>query len=206
MIRVSGHAKLWVITDCTRHPEQRALVTEHISGNESMDEHSGTGSREILQEVARIFDNTVPNLYRMLARSPVALEAFVRFESILDRHGCLARDEQAVVALEVAMRNRCDYCRGVMSREARESGVTEDSIEAIIQGFEPANARHRLLVETTRRIMNESGCLGSAEVAVLQERGVGLEELLEIVAIIAAFTLATYANNLANTRIDPEYR
>ncbi len=171
-----------------------------------MDNSRETGSREILREVARVFDNTVPNLYRMLARSPVALEAFVRFENILERHGCLSRDEQAIVALEVAMRNRCDYCRGVMSREARESGVTEESIEAIIQGRKPENAHHRLLVETTRRIMSESGCLGNAEVMVLEERGIDLERLLEIVAIIAAFTLATFANNLSNTRIDPEYR
>ncbi|MCA1791270.1 MAG: alkylhydroperoxidase, partial [Thioalkalivibrio sp.] len=109
-----------------------------------------------------------------------------------------------VVALEVAMSHKCNYCRGVMAGEARESGVSDDCIQAVLHGFEPAHPRYRLLVDATRRLMSESGGIGRAEVVVLKERGVPFEELLEIIAIIAAFTLATYANNLARTRIDSE--
>ncbi len=157
------------------------------------------GVDDMLKGVAAAFDDNVPNLYLMLARSQVALAAFVRFEDILARHGRLPRDEQAVVALEVAMSHRCNYCRGVMSREARECGVSDDCVEAILHGFEPAHSRYRLLVDATRRLMTESGSVGRAAVALLEERGVPFEELLEIIAIIAAFTLANYANNLART-------
>lgn len=164
------------------------------------------GSCDALGEAAEDLDQNVPNLYRMLARSQVALSAFVRLEDILERHGLLTRDEQAVVALEVAMSHRCNYCRGVMSREAKEAGVGDDTVQAILHGFEPGSLRYRHLVDATRRLMSESGCLGQAEVVVFEEKGVPLDEMLEIIAIIAAFTLATYANNLARTRIDPEYR
>jgi alkylhydroperoxidase family enzyme len=157
-------------------------------------------------EVAATVDDNVPNLYRMLARSQVAFSAFIRLEDILERHGRLSRDQHAVVALEVAMSYKCNHCRGVMSREAREAGVSDDCIQAVLHGFEPAHPRYRLLVDATRRLMSESGSIGQAEVALLEERGVPFEELLEIIAIIAAFTLATYANNLARTRIDPEDR
>jgi AhpD family alkylhydroperoxidase len=157
-------------------------------------------------EAAGGFDHDVPNLYRMLARSEVALTAFVRLEDILERHGLLSRDERAVVALEVAMSHRCNYCRGVMSHEAREAGVSHATVDAILHGFELRDLRHRHLVDVTRRLMTESGCLGQAEVTLFEEKGVPFDELLEIIAIIAAFTLATYANNLARTRIDPEYR
>ncbi len=171
-----------------------------------MDQGDENAADKVLQAVAATFDDNVPNLYRMLARSPVALSAFVRLEDILEHHGQLPRAEQAVVALEVALVHKCNYCRGVMSREAREAGVSDDSIQAILHGSEPTEPRHRLLVTTTRRLMTVSGYLGQAEVALLDERGVPFEELLEIIAIIAAFTLATYANNLAGTRIDPDYR
>ncbi|TVP88015.1 MAG: alkylhydroperoxidase [Thioalkalivibrio sp.] len=160
----------------------------------------------ILQEVAANCDDNVPNLYRMLARSQVALTAFVRFEDILERHGRLSRDEQAVVALEVAMSNRCNYCRGVMSREARDAGVADDTVTAVLHGFEPMESRYRYLVDATRRLMSDSGYLGQAEIALFEERGIPFDELLEIISIIAAFTLATYANNLSRTRLDPEYR
>lgn len=164
------------------------------------------GNCSSLPEAAVDCDHDVPNLYRMLARSEVALTAFVRLEDILERHGLLSRDEQAVVALEVAMSHRCNYCRGVMSREAREAGVSDETVDAILQGFDLRDLRYRHLVDVTRRLMAESGCLGQAEVTLFEERGVPFDELLEIIAIIAAFTLATYANNLARTRIDPEYR
>ncbi len=164
------------------------------------------GAREVLREVAKTFDNIVPNLYRTLAHSPVALETFVRFEEILERRGSLSRDEHAIVALEVALRNDCDYCRGVFSREAREAGVGQDTLEAIMDGLDPVCVRYRVLLSATRRLMSEKGRLGRAEVILLEERGLVFEELLEIIAIIGAFTVATYANNLAQTRIDPEYR
>lgn len=171
-----------------------------------MEDEDESGACGLLKEVAATFDDNVPNLYRMLARSQVALSAFVRLEDILERHGSLSRDQHAVVALEVAMSHKCNYCRGVMSREARESGVDDDCIEAVVHGFEPADPRYRLLVDATRRLMSEAGSISRAEVALLEERGMPFEELLEIIAIISAFTLATYANNLARTRIDPEYR
>jgi AhpD family alkylhydroperoxidase len=163
-------------------------------------------TRGILEQVARSFDHTVPNLYRTLAHSPVALETFVRFEEILERRGSLSRDELAVVALEVALRNDCDYCRGVFSREAREAGVGHDTLAAILDGLDPVRVRYRVLLTATRRLMSEKGRLGRAEVTLLEERGLAFGELLEIIAIIGAFTVATYANNLAHTRIDPEYR
>lgn len=86
---------------------------------------------------------------------------------------------------------------------AREAGVSDETVDAILHGFELRDPRYRHLVEVTRRLMSESGCLGQAEVTLFEEKGVPFDELLEI---IAAFTLATYANNLARTRIDPEYR
>jgi AhpD family alkylhydroperoxidase len=171
-----------------------------------MDDKEEQGSCGILKKVRHTFDGRVPNLYRMLARSQVALAAFVHFERILERHGQLSRDEQAVVALEVAMCHRCNYCRGVMAREARAAGVSDDSIQAVLHGFKPQHLRHRYLVDATRRLMSESGGIGQADVVLFEELGVPFDELLEIIAIIAAFTLATYANNLARTRIDPEHR
>jgi alkylhydroperoxidase family enzyme len=54
--------------------------------------------------------------------------------------------------------------------------------------------------------MEARGHLGGAEQELLAEAGVDQRDLLEIVTIIATYTLATYVNNLAGTRIDPEFR
>lgn len=166
---------------------------EHVDKNDS---------HGLQPRAAATSDDKAQGFHSMLARSQVALSAFARFEEILKRNGRLLRDEQAIVALEVAMSCGCNYCRGVVSREARDCGVSDDSVRAILHGFEPSDPRYRLLLNATRRLMSETGNIGRAEVSLFEERGVSFEELLEIIAIIAAFKLVSYANNLAQNQID----
>lgn len=160
----------------------------------------------IFRKLAEQFGNTVPNVYRTLAHNPVALEAFVRIEEILESDGRLSRAEQGLVALEVAVANECPYCQGVFSLEARNNDVAEECVEHVMARGLPEEPRFRAVVEAARRIMESRGQLGRAEITLFEDRGVSLEELLEITSIISAYTLATYANNLARTRIDPEFR
>ena len=50
------------------------------------------------------------------------------------------------------------------------------------------------------------GRLGLAELPWFAERGLDRAALLEILGVIAEYTLATHAANLDRTRIDPDYR
>lgn len=159
-----------------------------------------------LRTVADQFGHTVPNVYRTLARSPLALRSFMELEGILAQPGRLTRKEKAVVTLQVALNNECRYCSNVFHLEAREAGVSKANLQALLAGTPAPGPRYRTLSEATRRIMERRGGLGQAEQTLWARRGLDTEALLEIISIISAFTLATYANNLAGTRIDPEYR
>ena len=160
----------------------------------------------ILGRIAGEFDNRVPNVFGTLARRTVALQSFVQMEQALEHYGHLSRAEQALIALQVALETGCEYCQQIFRLEARDSGVAMDSIDCVLAGRPPEEARHAALIDATRRVMQCHGALGHAEMSILEERGVALGELLEISTIISAYTLASYANNLASTRIDPEYR
>ncbi|WP_440996825.1 carboxymuconolactone decarboxylase family protein [Arhodomonas sp. SL1] len=161
---------------------------------------------ELLREVAQTFEDTIPNVYRQLARSPLALEAFVHLERSIGQRGQLTRAEQALVALQVSVHNGCEYCSGVFRHEAADAGVEDGVIAAVVGELAVGEARYAALIDATRRILERKGRLGRAELTLLEERGVSFESLLEIVTIIAAFTLPTYTNNLFHTRVDPEFR
>jgi len=163
-------------------------------------------TERVLARVATQFEGVVPNLYRVLARSPVALNAFVALEEMLDGSPRLGRGAHALVALEVAVQARCRYCEGVFVKEAAAAGVAEASVEAVRRGELPAAPADGDVVAATRRLVATDGRLGRAETAQFHERGLGEAELLEILTVIATYRLATAANNLARTRIDPEYR
>jgi alkylhydroperoxidase family enzyme len=160
----------------------------------------------ILGKVADAFGGRVPNLYRMLARNPAILQAFVQLEHALDHAGLLARGEKAVVALEVAAHADCAYCAAVLSKEAEAAQVVPEAVQAVLARTLPQDPRYAVLVDATRRTMAAQGRLGRAEIAAFERRGIGFPELLEIIGLIATFTLATLANNLGRTRIDPEFR
>lgn len=170
------------------------------------DSSEGDRREAILHRIAKEFDNRVPNVYGTLARHTAALQAFVQMEKALEDHGHLSRAEQALIALQVALETGCEYCQHVFRLEARDSGVDTDSVDRILAGQAPTDPRHAVLLDATRRVMQCHGALGQAELSILEERGVALGELLEITTIISAYTLASYANNLAATRIDPEFR
>jgi len=163
-------------------------------------------SDKILKKVAGLFGGTAPNVYRVLARNPAALQSFVETEHALETEGQLSIGEQAVVALEVSVQTGCGYCESVFVGEARRHGMDEQAIKAICAGETPQAGREQLLVKATRRIAETYGRLGRHEIADFEEKGLDSAKLLEIITIFAAYTLATYTNNLMRTRIDPEFR
>jgi uncharacterized peroxidase-related enzyme len=163
-------------------------------------------SDALLNKVAGLFGGTAPNVYRSLAKNPATLRSFVEIEHALENEGLLTEGEQAIVALEVSISNGCHYCESFFVGEARRLGMDEAAIEAICAGKLPEAPRERLLVRGTRRVMQTHGRLGRDEIADFQEQGLPPAQLLEIITIIAGYTMATYTNNLMRTRIDPEFR
>ncbi len=159
----------------------------------------------LLADVAACFGGTVPNIYRMLAENPAVLESFMTQERLLADCGVLSHGEHAVVALIVAGHSHCRYCQAVFAKEVEACGISPNVRRTIQEGRLPRDRRLAALVHATRRTLASHGRLGRAEIGALERRGLSWPELLEITGIIAAYTLATYANNLARTRIDPEF-
>ena len=168
-------------------------------------EPSEAHATRVLATVAATFAGNVPNIYRMLADNPAVLESFVTQEQLLEARGVLSHAEHAVVALIVASHAGCRYCEAVFAKELESAGISPAIRRTIQKGKLPRDRRLAALAHATRRTLASHGRLGRAEIGALERRGLAWPELLEITSIIAAYTLATYANNLARTRIDPEF-
>lgn len=160
----------------------------------------------LLDEVRAAYPNGVPNLYRTLLGNPAVLSGFVALDLKLEAHGRLTPAERLLVGLVTAREVDCAYCRAALSAEARAAGAAERIIEAILASDLPEDRRARALVEATTRILELHGRLPRAEIAHFSRHGLTEADLLEVISVVGLFTIATYANNLMRTRIDPEYR
>ena len=153
-----------------------------------------------------IFPGGVPNVYRMILRNSRVMAALVSMKEYL-AGGELTETERCLVALEVANYCECSYCIVALSHySVHDLGLSNDVIDAAAKGEMPGDTRLDLVVGATRALLASRGKLGRAELAGYQDRGLSFAEILEIIGVIGAYTVATFSANLDRTRIDAEYR
>lgn len=158
----------------------------------------------LLGEVAKRFGGYIPNFHKVLANSPPVLEGFIRLHGALGKAELSGLDRE-VVALEVSRRNECGYCTAAHSMAARKQGLTSDDLDKLLTG-ENVSASHQALVQQAAKdILDNQGRLGRTQIALYEQAGLSQAMLMEIVATIGLFTLATLANNMAETPVDPMF-
>ena len=165
------------------------------------------GAGQPLQDrIAAIFPGGLPNIYRMISRNQRVMNGIVSMKEEI-AEGTLTEAERSLVALEVANHCECSYCTAALSHySVHDLGMSQDVITAVTDGVMPGEERLDLVISAARQMIQHRGKLSRVELAQLQDRGLAFSELLEIIAVIGEYTIATYAANMDRTRIDPEYR
>lgn len=172
------------------------------------DEHdpAAEAASDLLDKVRAAYPDGLPNLFRTLQGNPAVVAGFIALDLELEAHGRLSPHERLLVGLLTAREVDCDYCRAALSKDARDAGAPAPTVAAILRDELPEDARARTLVQATRRVLELRGRLPKAEIAHFARQGLSQADLLEVISVVGLFTIATYANNLKRTRIDPEYR
>src|SRR5258705_9527343 len=88
-----------------------------------------TGSAEILNGVQQAW-GFVPNLHRVLAESPAALEAYNTLWTIAEKTG-FTPQERNIAYLAIIYENECTYCMAGHTNLSRMAKVDDDAIAAV---------------------------------------------------------------------------
>lgn len=167
---------------------------------------SAAEERRLSAELHALFPGGVPNLYRAIGRNPRVLAALVATKRELEG-GVLTAAERCLVAIEVARDADCHYCLAALDQHGRtDLGIGDAALSAAACESLPDDPRLALVVRAARALIASKGRLGRAEIGWFVDHGLDRAALLEIIAVISEYTLATYAANLDRTRIDPDYR
>jgi len=140
-----------------------------------------------------------PNLFRVAAQSPAALEALVSFFGAVGKGKLDARSREAI-ALSVSEINACDYCLSAHSALGNHAGLDEGAIDDARLG-KSSDAHRQALLTLARATVQHRGRVDG----VLDEaRRAGLSdaELVEVVANVSLTIFTNYLNELAGTDID----
>ena len=142
----------------------------------------------------------VPNLFRVLANAPVALEGLMGLGTALAR-GALNEKAREQLALAIAESNLCSYCLSEHTAIAAKIGLNQTEIDDAIRAT-AADARTDAILKLARSIVVQRGELTNADLA--RARAVGLTdgEIVETVANVALNIFENYMSHVARVPID----
>lgn len=143
----------------------------------------------------------VPNLFRLVATSPAALEGYLSLSGALGK-GELPAATRERIALAVAEVNGCDYCLSAHTYLARNVAKLDDTeITANRNGVSNdinADAAVRFAVKVTKL----RGHVSSEDCQAVKSAGYTDAQIIEMVQHVALNTWTNYINSVAQTVID----
>lgn len=146
----------------------------------------------------------VPNLIGVLANAPTALETYQVVGAINNRNSLTAA-EREVVQITAATRNGCGFCVAGHTAIARKKlGMPEDIIKALRGTQALSDPKQNALAQFTLAVMENKGQVSDDDLNAFLAAGYNQQNALDVVLGVSLATLCNYANNLAQTPINPE--
>jgi len=157
-------------------------------------------SQPLLQAVKKQL-GIAPNLFRLVAVSPAALEGYISLSGALGK-GDLPAATRERIALAVAEINGCDYCLSAHTYLGRHVAKLDDAeITANRNGASndlKADAAVRFAVKVTKL----RGHVSNEDFAAVKAAGYTDAQVIEIVQHVALNTWTNYINSVSQTEID----
>lgn len=163
-------------------------------------EASPAAARPLLENTKKQL-GSVPNLFRVIANSPAALEGYLSLNGALSKGSLDARTRERI-ALVVAEVNGCSYCLSAHTYIARNMAKLDDTEIAANRNGASNDPKADAAVRFAKRIVRERGHVAEADIATVKAAGYGDAEIVEIVLHVALNTLTNYVNEVAKTEID----
>jgi len=161
---------------------------------------SPAASRALLEGVNKQL-GSVPNLFRLVANSPAALEGYLGMAGALAK-GSLPAATRERIALAVAEINRCGYCLAAHAYLGRNFAKLDDAEIAANRAGRSNDAHADAAVRFAALVAHERGHVGEAALQAVRAAGYSDAQVIEIVQHVALNTWTNYINEVAATDID----
>lgn len=144
---------------------------------------------------------SVPNLFRVVANSPAALEGYLGLNGALAR-GALDAKTRERIALAVAEVNGCGYCLAAHTYLAKNLAKLDDAEITANRNGASNDPNADAAVRLARKIVDHRGHVTDDDIAAVRAAGYDDAQIVEIVLHVALNTLTNYVNEVARTEVD----
>ena len=138
-----------------------------------------------------------PNMMATFAASPIAFNSWATLRGSLNKALDLKTRES--ISLAVSEVNGCDYCLAVHTFGAKHAKISADEIILARKGH-ASDPKRDAGVQFARKVIETRGKVSDADVKAVRDAGYTDANIIEIVALVAMYSLTNFFNNV----FDPE--
>lgn len=154
-----------------------------------------------LLEGAKKSLGSVPNLFRVIANSPAALEGYFGLNGALSK-GALDAKTRERIAVAVAEINGCGYCLSAHTYLGKNLAKLDDAELTANRSGASNDPKADAAVRFAAKVVRERGHVSDSDVVAVKAAGYDDAQVVEIVLHVALNTLTNYVNEVAKTEID----
>ncbi len=143
----------------------------------------------------------VPNMFRLIANSPTALESYLDLSGGLNR-GSLPAPTRERIALAVAEINGCTYCLSAHTYLGKHLAKLDEAEMIANRNGASNDPKADAAVRFAVKVVREHGHVGEADIAAVKSAGYDDAQVIEIVLHVALNTWTNYINEVAKTDVD----
>lgn len=143
---------------------------------------------------------SVPNLFKVLAHSPAALQSYLSQSKAL-AGGVLPPPLREQLALAVAGTNGCDYCASAHTLMGKGAGVVEAELKSNLQS-QSSDSKTQAALQFARKIVETRGRTTESDLAAVRNAGFSDAAIVEIITHVGMNIFTNYFNHIAETDVD----
>ena len=156
-------------------------------------------SKPILDTVEKQL-GVVPNMFRLIASSPAALQGYTANNAALARTLDVKTRER--IALAVAQVNGCDYCLSAHTYLGLNLAKISGEEIALNRMGRSGDPKADVAVRFAASIARERGRVADADIEAVRKAGFSDGQIVEIIAVAAENVFTNLLNVVAGTEID----
>lgn len=161
-------------------------------------------ARPALEQLRQAF-GVVPNIAGAIASSPTLVNSLVGvFQQV--HSSSLTEGEIQIVLLTDAVTNSSSYAVAFHTALAIRAGVSSEETTAIRERRVPSNRRFAALSTLAKTLIEKRGHLSDQDLDSFLAADLTQEQVLEVIAIVAASTITNYAGTIANPPLEDPFR
>ena len=162
-------------------------------------ESAPAASKPLLDGVLKKL-GVVPNVFRVAALSPAALEALLGLSGPLTRTPDVRTRER--IAIAVAQENSCDYCLSAHTYLGLNLAKITPEDAALARKGSSTDAKAAAAVRFAVEVDKTRGGVSDADIAAVKDAGYSEAQIVEIVALVVENVFTNFLNRVAETDVD----